>query len=344
MHCGYMLIFVSSRQAMPANPAWKRHGCYKLGSEQYFNMPLQRALTGCYDDWNSLDHFDPTTESRRMFAQFHFLRTIYPSLQDGLMLVQRGNWTHFVQYPGSNNTETEIGLWTVSRAAIPNAQTLTGANADVQVWLLYTNENSTQEYTFDCQSRDWISTPYVAGTVIKNLFDPYEEFTLSDSGDSFFVNGTAPWTGCLPSITMAPFGFKAFVPIGNWVATPPQLTKFRPGHDTRILSDPDNPDASSSVPISLEFNVPMDCTGVTRSVTLTVSDSGKGGSPTIGNVQCGTVANPDAPVTPGAGASAWYWNATISGVPDGILEIRLERPPSASGESTTGVSVYSISE
>jgi alpha-1,3-glucan synthase len=44
---------------MASNQAWQRHGCYKLGSEQYFNMPLEKSLLGCVDDWNSLDHFDP---------------------------------------------------------------------------------------------------------------------------------------------------------------------------------------------------------------------------------------------------------------------------------------------
>jgi len=38
--------------------AWQRHGCYKLGSEQYYRMGLDRALLGCQDNWNSLDHFD----------------------------------------------------------------------------------------------------------------------------------------------------------------------------------------------------------------------------------------------------------------------------------------------
>ncbi len=34
---------------MTGNVAWQRHGCYKLGSEQYFNMPLERAVLGCKD-------------------------------------------------------------------------------------------------------------------------------------------------------------------------------------------------------------------------------------------------------------------------------------------------------
>ncbi|KAF5383368.1 hypothetical protein D9757_008432 [Collybiopsis confluens] len=33
--------YLYGRQAMPANQAWKRHGCYQLGSTQYFNMPSE---------------------------------------------------------------------------------------------------------------------------------------------------------------------------------------------------------------------------------------------------------------------------------------------------------------
>ncbi|KAG1848413.1 hypothetical protein C8R48DRAFT_409888 [Suillus tomentosus] len=50
---------------MMSNKAWQRHGCYRLGSAQYFNMPLESALPGCDDDWNSLDHFYPTTDTHR---------------------------------------------------------------------------------------------------------------------------------------------------------------------------------------------------------------------------------------------------------------------------------------
>ena len=38
---------------MISNTAWQRHGCYTLGSDQYFNMPLGKAILGCQDDWNS---------------------------------------------------------------------------------------------------------------------------------------------------------------------------------------------------------------------------------------------------------------------------------------------------
>lgn len=326
--------YIISRQAMPANQAWQRHGCYKLGSDQFYGFPLQRALTGCYNDWNSLDHFDPTAETRRMFKQFNYLRTQYAALMDGMDLVQRGNWTHFELLPGSNQTMTELGLWTASRAGIPNAQTLTGNITD-QVWLLYTNENATQTYAHDCSSPQWISSPYMAGVTVQNLFSPYETYVLQDSGQSYFNNGTAPFTGCLPQVVMDPLSFKLLVPQTEWIPVPPMLTKFWPGHDARLLTVPGDTNATT-VDIRLEFNVPMDCDAVTHALTLNASSSGLSSStPTITNVQCGNLPNPDPATISGSGTSSWSWNATLTDVPDGIIELVLNKPASANGGPTT---------
>lgn len=316
---------------MPANRVWQRHGCYKLGSEQFYNYPLQKGLTGCQDDSQSLDHFDPTAESRRLFKQFNYLRTQYAALTDGLDLVQRGNWTHFETLSGSNGTQTELGLWTASRAGIPDAQTLTGSNYTDQVWILYTNENTTVPYTFDCSSEEWISTPYQSGTVIKNLFSPFESYTLEASASPYYDDGQAPYVGCLNSITMDPLSFKLFVPEDNWVAVPPMLTKFSPGHDYRILNDGSDSD-NATVDIRLEFNVEMDCNGITNALSFNVS--GGGSSPSASNVNCGTLPNPDPATISGSGTSSWSWNATLTNVPDGIIQITLDNPASSSGSNT----------
>ncbi|KAF8636652.1 hypothetical protein AX17_003459 [Amanita inopinata Kibby_2008] len=318
--------YLYGRQAMTSNIAWKRHGCYTLGSEQYFNMPLEKTLLGCYDDWNALDHFDPTTDSRRMFAHFNRLRTVYGALQDGFNLVQRGNWTYFIQRPGSNKTATEMGFWSITRAAIDGVQKLGGRYQD-QIWLIYTNENVTKTHTYDCLSTMWISSPYMSGTRVRNLFYPYESYLLVDSHSSYFNNSQAPWYGCLPTLTLDPFGFKALVPENIWVPPLPALTRFAPGHDRRLLARPGDPNATT-VDISLEFNVAMDCDSVTRSISLSMTSSGKAGSPTISNVRCNTVQSADPPRVPGASISTWAWSATLQGFPDGVLTINVNKPSS----------------
>jgi alpha-1,3-glucan synthase len=163
--------------------------------------------------------------------------------------------------------------------------------------------------------------------VVKNIFAPYEEYTLQESLSSFNNDSKAPYFGCLNSVTMDPFGFKLLVPAIDWVPPPPMATKFTPGHDARILSN------STTVSIAFEFNTAMSCDGVTNAITLNMASSGKGGTPTIGNVQCGTT-NGQTGRLPGAPVSAWYLSATLTNVPDGILEIVVTNAPSANGVST----------
>lgn len=323
---------------MISTTAWQHHGCYMLGSTQYFNMPLEQSLIGCHDDWNSLDHFDPTTDTRRLFSQFMYLRTVYNALQDGFNLVQRGNWTYLIERPGSNGTATEMGLWSVSRSGIPDVQTLSGNHTD-QVWLLYTNENASKTWGYDCQGPLWISSPYQGGVTVRNLFAPYETYVLANSGSSYFNNSQAPWYGCLQNVTMDAYGFKALVPEDEWVGPPPALTRFTPGHDARINVEPGDANATT-VDISLEFSFAMDCNSVTQSISFNMSSSGTGGNPSIqqGSVQCGVVANPSPSRITGVSNSQWVWSATLVDFPDGILTITVDNPSIEGGGQTTGVS------
>ncbi|KAI0302169.1 modular protein with glycoside hydrolase family 13 and glycosyltransferase family 5 domains [Russula brevipes] len=326
--------YLYGRQAMFSNKAWQRHGCYRLGSDQYFNIPLDKAVLGCMDDWNSLDHFDPTANSRRLFAHFLYLRTVYSSLQDGFNLVQRGNWTYFIQRPGSNHTQTEMGLWSISRSGIPTVQNLTGNNSG-QVWMFYTNENTTKNYQLDCKSAEWISAPYVSNTTVRNLVYPFESYTLEDSLSSFNNDSKPPYQGCLSNLTMDPYSYKIFVPTAQWVPPRPALTKFSPGHDARVSSD-SNGGNTTTVAISFEFNTAMDCPGVTRALSLNMSSSGHGANPTIDaqSVQCGPVKNPDTPSLSGDFPSVWSWSATLQGMPDGILTLTLDHAPASDGRTT----------
>lgn len=314
---------------MISNKAWQRHGCYSLGSDQYFNMPMGKALLGCHDDWNSLDHFDPTTDSRRIFAHFLSLRTQFSSLQDGFNLVQRGNWTYYIARPGSNNTLTEMGLWSASRAPIDGVQKLSG-NSD-QVWLLYTNENQTKTWSYDCKGSLWISSPYQSGVQVRNLFYPYENYTLSDSGSSYFNDGKAPWYGCLDSFTMDPLGFKALVPIDQWVAPPPMLTRFLPGHDARIPVTKDQTNATT-LDITLEYSTPMVCDSITKAISFTMV--GSGSAPTLTNAKCSALTNVPAPRIPGVSVSQYQWTATLQNFPDGILQMTITNAQTQAGVST----------
>lgn len=300
-------------------------------------MPLRRGVLGCFDNGNSLDHFDPTTPSRRMFAHFLYLRTAYAALQDGFNLVQRGNWTYQIQRPGSNDTTTEMGLWSASRAGIPGVQNLTGPHTN-QVWLLYSNENASQTYTYDCMGVNWMSSPYEAGQTVRNLFAPYETYQLQNSQSSFLNNSQAPWEGCLPRVNMEAWGFKALVLDTDWVQPPVAVTEFKPGHDARIQYQAGDPNATS-IDVSFEFNVAMNCESVTSNLSFNLSSSGQGGEPTIRNtsVSCGPMANADTSIISGGAISAWSWSATIDNIADGVLTLSLNNASTEDGTSSTNV-------
>lgn len=328
--------YLYGRQSMISNEAWKRHGCYRLGSEQYYNMPYDKVLTGCDDPWNALDHFDPTAAARRTLRHQMSARSRYPALQDGFNLVQRGNWTHFIQLPGSNVTQTELGLWTASRGPLQNQQGRQGFGAngliDDVVWLLYTNENDTITYEFDCRQDNWISTPFQSGTTLKNIFYPYEEHTLQDSRDAFYENGIAPWRGCLPEITLLPFDFKAYVPTDRWTPQPATITKFNPGHDARLIPSGD------TIDISIEYDTPMDCTALTNALTLT--HTGASGNPAIVSTGCLTLDNQPDSLLPSTSKTRWQWAGQITGVVEGIYELTIApfNSQTITGDRTTGVS------
>ncbi|KAI0748206.1 glycoside hydrolase family 13 and glycosyltransferase family 5 domain-containing protein [Daedaleopsis nitida] len=319
--------YLYGRQAMLSNRAWQRHGCYALGSEQYFNMPLGKSMIGCQDDWNSLDHFDPTTDSRRLFAHFLALRSHFASLQDGFDLQELNSWTYSIQRPGSGGTSVDMGLWSVARSPMAGVQKLTG-NTD-EIWMLYTNENRTKTYKNNCNSDQRITSPYTNSPVLRNLFYPYENYTLSASG-----TGNNAATNCLAEFTMDPFGFKALVPIDRWIPPPPMLTKFSPGHDARIPAESGDTNATT-VDISFEFNTPMDCDSVTSAITFTMS--GNANAPSINNVKCLTLTDVPPPRVPGVSVSQWSWSATLENFSDGILEIIIKNAQTQSGVSTNTV-------
>ena len=322
---------------MFSTKAWQHHGCYRLGADAILDLPIFKSSLGCHDDWNSLDHFDPTADLRRLFKQFFDLRAQYRSLNDGLSLVQHGNWTHLDYLPFSNGTPTERGLWSVSRGGLPPLQNFT---LNDTVWFLYTNENSTISYSGDCTADSGIAGPFQSTTTIRNLLYPFENYTLGASNRPFYFDGKDPYFGCIESITLQPYDFKALVPATNWVAPIPALTKFSPGHDARIEVT-NSSSSPNSINVQIEFSDLMNCDSVTKSINFTLASSGKGSTPSVntGSVQCQTI--PDGNITPvsvlGATVSRWYWKGTIDNVADGILTITISNPQSQGGVGT-GVS------
>ncbi|KAI9612902.1 hypothetical protein KEM48_003978 [Puccinia striiformis f. sp. tritici PST-130] len=304
--------YLYGRQAMSATRAWQTHGCYRVGSQQYFEMPFERALTGCNDEWNSLDHFDPTSPVRNVLSHFTHLRAQYPALQDGFDLVQRGNWTTFGQLPGSNQTKTEWGFWSVSRSA-SDTQQLTGPNANVTVWMLYSNLNETKTFEFDCGTQLWISAPYPAPITVRNLMYPYETYNLAGSKSPYYLDGKAPYRGCLQSVTMDALGFKVLVPVDSWMAPLPKLV-------TRVL-----PTTRESCRILIR----------TAILYLLRSRFQTKWPPHINlNSPTCTSIPPILNSLSLAPAATWTWSSQIQDAPDGIYEIIIKNPSNTAGAHT----------
>ena len=221
--------YLFGRQAMSSSQAWEIHSCYSLGSSQYNNFPLGAAAHGCEDDWNSLDHRDPTSPVRNIVKSMYQMRENYPALNDGWFLQQLSNQTHNIYLPGSNGTPTETGMWSIMRGHFAPVQDLSGEGKGNQsVWLLYQNDDQTIDYKFDCSSNETaLISPFDTKTVVKNLYYPYDELTLKDGPIKLGIYGSEKLNGCLDDLSLAPWEFRAYVPKSSYVATGPMVTKVR---------------------------------------------------------------------------------------------------------------------
>jgi len=219
--------YIFGRQAMSAAPAWEIHSCYQIGSIQYNQWPLDKALHGCEDPWNALDHRDPSHPVRNIIKSMYQMRENYPSLNDGYFLQQLSNQTRYVQLPGSNHTPTEFGMWSTMRGHFAPVQDLSDKNLGNQsVWLLYQNQEKSVKYQFDCSDNDTaLISPFDAGSTVKNLFYPHDEIVLQRGPKKLGIYGSEKFNGCLKELDMKPYEYRAYVPKEKYVATDPVITK-----------------------------------------------------------------------------------------------------------------------
>ena len=156
------------------------HGCYNaaIGNSKYYAWPVEAGLYGCQDEWVNLDHRDPSHPVHNFVKSTHEMRENYPVFQDGFSLQLLSNQTYQIFLPGSNHTPTETGLWSIERAGYTAIQ----PNLTQVAWLVYTNENHTTNNEFNCANDETaLIAPFSAGSIVKNTYFPYEEYTLDDS-------------------------------------------------------------------------------------------------------------------------------------------------------------------
>ncbi|KAI9835518.1 MAG: hypothetical protein M1819_001969 [Sarea resinae] len=330
--------YLYGRSPMTSSRAWQLHGCYSVGSDKYPNFPLDAALDGCKDDSVSRDHRDPSHPIRNILKRMYELRKVYPVLNDGYTLQELSKQTHNLTQPGSQGTITELGVWSVLRSMYTKLQDFTGQGQGNQsVWFVYGNEWDTVEYKFNCSnSSAALLAPFAKGTTVKNLFYPYDEYTLASGNTQLWIDGSDDTNGCLSEFTMTAWSFKAFVPIDKWVAPSPSITEFVPGHDVRLKSNV-SLGQQESVPIEIHFSDLMDCNSVTKSIIInsTTADSKV---PTIDSksIKCQTRANTDPPGLSAGVATQWTFSATLINVSNGVHSVIVGNATNQSKNSSTG--------
>lgn len=349
--------YIFGRQPMSAATAWMHHGCYSFSvpSTQYYQMPIDAASRGCQDETQMYDHRDPTHPVRNILRHMYHLRDNYPVLNDGMFLQQLSNQTDYITLPGSSDVPTEFGLWSVLRSQFPGVQDLSseGGQGDLSIWLLYSNRNETTEYTFDCKNDDEnmnitaLIAPFDDGTTVKNLFYPFDEITLRNSARSLGINGSTKSNGCLDSLKMDPYGFKAYVPVGNWVSPKPMMTRFSPGYDARLVSKVATGE-TEDVEIQIEYSQEMDCDSITNNIVFNATTlSGKAASLDAGSVQCGSISGGVNSPYVGSIPSVWFWKGTLTGVEHGVHALTVSPISATNGSGSTNATeklVFRIGE
>lgn len=334
--------YVFGRQAMSSATAWQTHGCYSLKTTTYFNFPVDSAAHGCHDDSVSLDHRDPSNPVRNIIKSMYQMRENFPVLNDGWTLQSLSNQTEYIQLPGSGDVPTEIGMWSTLRALYAKAQDFTGQKQGNQsVWLVYSNRNESRNYQFDCSNNATglnvtaLIAPFDEGTTVKNLFYPYDEVTLIASVKQLGIEGSTKYNGCLKSLTLDAWEFKAYVPKDQFVGPKPMVTKFVPGHDARIASKV-APGKRETVPVELHYSEEMDCDMITN--TLKINSTTEDRSvPTVDKktVKCQASPNSTAPPFVGGIPTQWTWTANLVNVANGVHRLTLSNVTSRENGSST---------
>lgn len=328
--------YVFGRQSMASSTAWQDHGCYSVGNAKFATWPPSNYSVGCKDDWNSLDHRDPSRPIKNIMATMFEMRQRYPVLNDGFYVQTISKQTHEIFLPGSLGTPTETGLWSVRRSGWPDITVLGQNFKSNDVWIVFHNDGATTDYVLDCSSNDTgLLTPFDSGTTVKNLLHPYDTVRLGSAPQKLKLDSETIVNGCTISMSLGPFGYKAYVPIDEWLRPSPVITYFSPGHDARIL-------ANTTVPFELRFSDEMNCQLVQNALSL-ASTTEDGSVPAIQNNSITSLKTNDTtvrvsqntgPIT-GQIASEWKISGNLVNVSDGIHTLTVANTTTLLGNAST---------
>lgn len=331
--------YVYGRQAMSPATAWKTHGCFQLTASQYNNWPITKGREGCHDETMTYDHRDPSHPLRNVIKHMFQLRQDYQVLNDGYSVQKLSNQTREVFYPASNGTPTETGMWSILRDTVYNIQEL---DDDQPVWLVYQNDNKTVDYEFDCSDNDTaLISPFQTNTTVVNLFYPHDEYNLTASPMKLRLNGSEEFNGCLDSMSLNAYEFKALVPKDRFIRPKPMITQITPGHDRPLLSKVRYNEAEE-LDVSIYFSTEMDCASVTNSTTLqSTTEFDQTASVDRDSVNCRSV-DPSETQWTAQIPNTWVWTSKLTGVYNGIHRLTVTNATSEDGDSTEAIDHFLI--
>lgn len=116
---------------------------------------------------------------------------------------------------------------------------------------------------------------------------------------------------------MAPWGYKAFVPLAEWVTPAPTITRVIPGHDARLESSVGYAEPET-VPIQIRFSSEIDCDAVAEQLIIdSRTEKGQIAQLNRSSVSC-AMALTDAPQHVGEIPTAFIFSAELINVFNGV--------------------------
>ncbi|KAJ9353608.1 CAZyme family GH13 [Paecilomyces variotii] len=325
--------YLFGRQPLTYQTAWWTHGCFSLNTTKFYDFPNDKGLNGCNDITVTYDQRNPAHPLRNIMKRMFEIREQYPVANDGLYLETISQLTKNVYLPGSSGTPTVTGLWSVLRTYFPGVQKQATGDSNSTFWLVYHNDNKTVTYGGDCDKTDTaLLAPFKSGTKLKSVFYPYDEITVG-AGPS--QNNTNDY-GCISSMKLLPWEYRAYVEAENFVDPGPTVTEFLPGHDARLLSSTDN---GETIDIQLGYSLEMDCDGITNAISLnSTTEKGITASLDTSSVNC-TKVTPRTTSNNYVGEipTVWTWSAKLNNVHHGIHQLTVKNVSTTSGVHTNAV-------
>jgi alpha-1,3-glucan synthase len=273
--------YIYGRQPMTTALAWQLHGCFRgNASYQFTNIRFSsKSRNGCLDDSQSMDHFDPVSSDFLFVQHLYHLRVLYPILQEGFGLETLS------KIPVGNGRY----IWSVRKTYLP----VQLPAAEQTVWFLFTNSNTTETVS-GCGLESLIRSPFAVETIVSDLFEDLPDLVVQESSSA---------VPCVGSLTLEPYGFRAYVAQAEIVPMPPRLIALQPGHDSRI-----DILQGTTINMELRFSDLMDCDTIDAGLSVI--------SFPIADVQW-------TPGTCQAEGDETIWSTQVSGIQEGVMEWKL---------------------